>query len=262
MIHEQQRWERAEIERSQYEALHTPADGLIADEENLRRYLDPPADTAYPLEYAYSLLGDLRGRVVVDFGCGSGDNAVVLGRRGGRVIGVDISQSLLRLARQRIAANDLKARAAFVSGSAHDLPVRDGSIDVVLGVAILHHLDLAATSRELYRVLKTGGLAVFQEPVRDSAVMRSVRRLIPYRAPDVSPFERPLTTGELRDFAARFEVAAWRTFSLPFVNLARVLPPLSRHLSTAYAVDRALLARFPSLRRFSGIHVFAVRKRR
>ncbi len=262
MIQEQQRWERAEIDRSEYEALNTPTESLVVDERNVRRYLDPPSDTAYPLEYAFSLLGDLRSRVVVDFGCGTGDNSVVLARRGARVIGMDISRSLLRLARRRMTVNAVAGSTDFVVGSAHDLPVRDGSVDVVLGIAILHHLDLAATSRELHRVLKSDGIAVFQEPVRDSGLMRGMRRLIPYRAADVSPFERPLTTPELRAFCARFEVSAWRTFSLPFVNFARVVPPLRRHLGTAYAVDQMLLSRFPALKRFSGIHVLAVRKRR
>ncbi len=266
MIAAQQRWEKAEIERSEYEALHTPSANLVVDERNLARYLDPPSDTPYPLEYAYSLLGDLRGRLVVDFGCGSGDNALVLARRGARVVGVDISEALLQLARRRVEANNrrvallLEGRANFVAGSAHDLPLTDGSVDVVLGIAILHHLDLAATSREVRRILRTGGLAVFQEPVRDSALMRGVRRLIPYRAPDVSPFERPLTTPELRAFATGFDVVGWRTFSLPFVNLARVVPRLRDHISSAYALDRALLTRFPVLKRFSGIHVLALRK--
>ncbi len=260
MIAEQQRWEKAEIERSDYEALHTGPSGLRADERNLVRYLDPPRDTPFPLEYSYSLLGTLEGRVAVDFGCGSGDNALVLARRGARVVGVDISESLLRLAARRMAVNGMDGRADFIAGSAHDLPIRDGSADVVLGIAILHHLDLAATSAEVHRILRPGGIAVFQEPVRDSAVMRGVRRLIPYRAPDVSPFERPLTTRELRGFAGRFGVVAWRTFSLPFVNAARVLPPFKRYVPSAYALDCALLARFPALKRFCGIHVLALRK--
>lgn len=260
MIAGQQRWEKAEIERSDYEALHTGTAALVVDERNLGRYLDPPTDTPFPLEYSYSLLGNLQGRVAVDFGCGSGDNAVVLARRGARVVGIDISESLLRLASRRMTVNGLDAKADFVAGSAHDLPIKDASADVVLGIAILHHLDLTATAAEVHRILKPGGIAVFQEPVRDSALMRGVRRLIPYRAPDVSPFERPLTTPELRAFADGFSVIAWRTFSLPFVNAARVLPPLKRYVPSAYTLDRALVARFPALRRFCGIHVLGLRK--
>jgi SAM-dependent methyltransferase len=257
---DKERWEKAEIERSEHEASHTPAVGLVADERNVARYLNPPSDTAYPLEYAYALLGDVRGSLVLDFGCGSGENSLLLARRGARVIGVDISEALLKLARQRMSVNGLDGVADFVAGSAHDLPARADSVDVVLGIAILHHLDLAATEREVHRVLKPGGVAIFQEPVRDSKLVRGVRKLIPYRAPDVSPFERPLTSSELRAFAGRFSIRAWRAFSLPFVNLVQVVKPLKRYVVTAYVLDRSLLNRFPSLDLFSGIRVFALEK--
>src|SRR6185295_8169989 len=100
-----QEWESAEILRSDIEANLTRDSRLVADEANLRRYLDPPLDTAFPLEYAYALLGDVRGRTVLDFGCGSGQNSLLLARRGARVVGVDISASLIELARRRLRAN-------------------------------------------------------------------------------------------------------------------------------------------------------------
>src|SRR5262245_14569440 len=73
-----QAWERAEIERSSVEATLTPDDELRVGPSTLRRYEAPPLDTAYPLEYAYALLGDVRDRRVVDFGCGSGANTALL----------------------------------------------------------------------------------------------------------------------------------------------------------------------------------------
>jgi SAM-dependent methyltransferase len=71
---ELRKWERVEIERSNAEAQHQDFADLKADETQIARYLNPPADTAYYLEYAYHLLGDVRGRRVLDFGCGNGEN--------------------------------------------------------------------------------------------------------------------------------------------------------------------------------------------
>ena len=253
-------WEQAEISRSEFEALHTPAERLIADENNVARYLNPPRDTAYPLEYSYSLLGDVSGRAILDFGCGSGENSLLLARRGARVIGVDISTALLSLASRRLALNGVGATATFIVGSAHDLPLPDNSVDGVLGIAILHHLDLKAAAREVRRVLKPGGVAIFQEPVRDSAVVRGVRRLIPYRAPDVSPFERPLTTAELKSFASDFVVEAWRAFLLPFVSVAQVVPALHRYVHPAYRLSDRMLGLAPVMSRFAAVRVIALRK--
>ena len=108
------------------------------------------------------------------------------------------------------------------------------------------------------------GRAIFEEPVRDSGLLRAVRKMIPYRAPDVSPFERPLTSPELRRFASPFRTESVRAFSLPFVNAAHALSPVfapvARQIDRLYRIDRALLRRFPAFARLAGIRVMAVSK--
>jgi SAM-dependent methyltransferase len=253
-----QAWERAEIARSSVEATLTADDQLRVSEKTLRRYERPAADTAYPLEFAYHQLGDVSGHRVVDFGCGSGANSVLLAGRGAHVWGIDISQDLLRLAQRRLALSGREHGATFIDGSAHEMPFPDQSIDVVFGIAILHHLDLDLVSREVQRVLKPGGRAIFQEPVRNSPVLRFVRSLIPYRAPDISPYERPLTDEELRRFAAGFRSVSVRAFGLPHVQIGQLLPVVRSYWETLYAWDRSLLRRLPWLARYASIRVISL----
>jgi SAM-dependent methyltransferase len=255
-----QTWERAEIQRSSVEAGLTSDASLKVSARTFARYLAPASDTPYPLEYCYHLLGDVRGLRVVDFGCGSGANTVLLATRGAEVWGVDISEDLIRLAGRRLAVNGRAGRARFVVGSAHDLPFPDGSVDVLFGIAVLHHLDLALVSREVHRVLRPGGRAIFQEPVRNSRAIRVLRALIPYRAPDVSPFERPLTDAELRAFASPFPNVRVRAFGLPHVALGQVLPGVREHVSSLYSTDATILRAFPVLRHYAGIRVIEVTK--
>ena len=255
-----QAWERAEIERSSVEATLTPDAALRVTQGIFDRYSAPPADTVYPLEYAYHLLGDVAGKRIVDFGCGSGANTALLTNRGAHVVGVDISADLIGLARRRLEVSGRARGAEFVVGSAHDLPFPDNSIDVVFGIAILHHLDLELVSREVHRVLKPGGRAIFQEPVRNSRILRFVRSLIPYRAPDISPFERPLTDAELERVGRRFSSRQSRAFLLPHVQLGQVLPVVRNHWQRLYAADGAMLRAVPALKHFAGIRVIQLTK--
>ncbi|HEX5473903.1 MAG TPA: methyltransferase domain-containing protein [Vicinamibacterales bacterium] len=253
-------WERAEVTRSAAEASTTADAALRMSALTRQRYRAPMAETTYPLEYAYHLLGDVRGRVVLDFGCGSGANSMLLAGRGALVIGVDISDDLLQLARRRLAINGAGEDCRFVVGSAHDLPLPDDSVDVVFGMAILHHLDLDLVAREVYRVLRPGGRAIFEEPVRNSRALRLMRRLVPLRSPDVSPFERPLTDAELRRFTSRFDHVRVRAFGLPHVRLAKRLRLRGGLQSRAYASDGRLLRRWPALARYAAVRVLEVRR--
>ena len=255
-----QQRERAEIARSSVEATLTAAEELRVSDRTFARYARPPTDTAYSLEYAYSQLGDIAGKRVVDFGCGSGANTVLLTKRGAHIWGIDISEDLLRLARQRLAVSGCAGGATLIASSAHDLPFPDNSIDVVFGIAILHHLDLDLVSREVLRVLKPGGRAIFQEPVRNSPLIRFVRSLIPYRAPDISPYERPLTDKELERFATGFSERSLRAFNLPHVQAGELLPIVRNYWKTLYAMDRWILRRARWLARYASIRVICLTK--
>lgn len=255
-----QEWERAEIARSSVEATLTTDDELRVSPAIFQRYTRPPADTAYPLEYAYYLLGDVAGKRVVDFGCGSGANTALLADRGAHVWGIDISEELLRLGQRRLSSSGRAGEATFIAGSAHDMPFPDNSIDVVFGIAILHHLDLDLVAKEVRRVLKPGGRAIFQEPVRNSAAIRFLRSLIPYRAPDISPYERPLTDDELRRFAAGFDTWSVRAFGLPHVQVGPLLPLVRRYSDALYAWDRRILDRMPGLGYYASVRVLSLSK--
>ena len=256
-----EQWERAEVERSAAEAAHIGADGLAADPANVARYVDPPADTTHPLEYAFHLLGDVHGKTVLEYGCGDGLNTILLAHRGARkIISLDISPELIEIARRRLEVNGRSEGVEFVVGSAHDMPLEDESVDVVLGIAILHHLDLRLAAREVRRVLRPGGRAIFEEPVRNSPLLKFARKLIPYRSPDVSPYERPLTDAELTEFAAGYSSYRSRAFLLPTTNLAEVVPPLRRFVPACYRRDAAILQRFPSLAYYATVRVVEMTK--
>lgn len=256
------RWERVEAKRSAVEASQIDLTNLLVDEtQQVMRYLAPPSDTCYPLEYSYHLLGDVRGKTVLEYGCGDGLNTLVLARRGADVKALDISEELINTARRRLIANQVISDVDFIVGSAHDLPLRDDSVDVVFGMAILHHLDLILSAHEVRRVLRKGGRAIFSEPVRNSQLINLIRSVIPYRHPNVSPLERPLTDKELVAYSEGFSSLRSKAFILPTTSCVSILPALrNRLLHQCYKLDAIILQRFPPLGYYATVRVIEVVK--
>src|SRR5215467_328105 len=125
------RLERAERAYGERSALLKQSSDLRVPPRIFRRYQAPPADTPFAIEYSYNLLGDVRGKDVLELGCGDGENTVLLAHRGARVCGVVVSDAMVNLARRRAQANGFVKGVEFGVGSAHELPFRDGSFDVV-----------------------------------------------------------------------------------------------------------------------------------
>jgi SAM-dependent methyltransferase len=88
---------------------------------------------------------------VLDVGCGTGNAAVLAGRRGARVTGVDPAERLLDVARERARAGDLDA--TFIRGEAASMPLPDADVDVVVSTfGVVFAPDATAAVAEIARV--------------------------------------------------------------------------------------------------------------
>jgi SAM-dependent methyltransferase len=107
------------------------------------------------------LLGDVRGRRVLELGCGAAAGARWLAGQGAEVTGLDLSAGMLRHAAE--AARRSGVRVPLVQADALALPFRDATFDVVCTAfgAIPFVADSGAVMREVARVLRPGGRWVF-----------------------------------------------------------------------------------------------------
>ena len=114
-----------------------------------------------PDEVARVLDGvDLRGRSVLDIGCGVGgvDVALVETFGAGWVTGIDVEDTVLTAARRRIERHGLTSRIGVLKVAPGPLPLPPASFDVVFSKdSIVHIADKAAMARDVSRVLVPGG---------------------------------------------------------------------------------------------------------
>ena len=129
----------------------------------------------YPLFREFSgLWGDHDGQVVLDYGCGPGNDVVgfLVHTGADRVIGVDVSATALAAARERIALHEVpenRFELVRVSDSDPHIPLADGSVDYINCQGVLQHTsDPGSILKELHRVLKPGGEARVMVYNRDS----------------------------------------------------------------------------------------------
>jgi len=112
---------------------------------------------------------DLRGRRVLDIGCGLGAIDVLLVREHGAssVLGVDLEPELVRRARERFAAEGLSARIEACMVQPGPLPLPDASVDVAFSKDSLVQIpDKRAIFTDLARVLRPGGMLVMSDWLR------------------------------------------------------------------------------------------------
>jgi SAM-dependent methyltransferase len=135
-----------------------------------------PHNAYYERPATLTLLPSVRGKRVLDAGCGPGVYAQILLKRGAGVVGVDISPKMLRLARERVGDKvdfhqaDLTKPMKFLKDSSFDI--------VISSLAIPYIRDLARLFKDFYRVLKSPGVMVFSEghPFGDYLFFRKRRK--------------------------------------------------------------------------------------
>jgi len=131
-----------------------------------RRGQAAPADAVQygpdiPNDAELRLCGDVRGKRVLELGCGAGENAVAFARQGAHTIALDASHAQLSLARNLAEAEEV--RVEWHESDAADLAfLRADSIDLAFSIGLLGEVeDIDRLLRQVHRVLRPGSAFVF-----------------------------------------------------------------------------------------------------
>jgi demethylmenaquinone methyltransferase/2-methoxy-6-polyprenyl-1,4-benzoquinol methylase len=210
-------------------------DGLPARYDLLAEILSMGQNGQWRSEMTSHVAGNVpAGGVILDVASGTAGVALQLAERtGARVIGVDLTEQMLRQGQRRVAAAGMRDRITLAAGRAEQLPFPDASVDALTFTYLLRYVqDPQATLAELARVLKPGGvMASLEFCVPASALwhpawLAYTRLVLPagglllggrewYR---VGRFLGPNISGHYRRYPVGWTVSAWEKAGLTDVG--------------------------------------------
>lgn len=191
---------------------------------------------------------------ILDMGCGGGWTSIFFAKRGYTVVGQDISQDMVELARHNQEIQNVGGNLSFVNSDFESLGV-DCQFDVVVFFDCLHHAeDERAAIASAHRALKPGGILVTHEPGEGhAATAGSIDAMERYGVT-----ERDMPPHLIVRCALEIGFASYRIYPMP-AELIQVfyLRPIPRLLSKAgfLRARRVLRAAFRPSARASSIVV-------
>jgi ubiquinone/menaquinone biosynthesis C-methylase UbiE len=208
-------------------------------------------------------IGNIEGKRVLEFGCGSGWFTKVLAAKGAEVWAFDISNEAVKNARDLIESHNLEHRVHVDRMAAEDLDYDSNMFDLVVGNAVLHHVDLNLCVNEIKRVLKDRGWAYFMEPLGHNPFLNAYRRLTPgLRSKDEVPF-RFEQFSYIRKCFPEFEheeyyLTAMLALFWHFVGMRRLM---LKTRDVLFRLDRRIIATFPKLSKYCWYSILTMGRR-
>ena len=103
---------------------------------------------------------------ILDIATGTGDLAIKYAEKtnASRIIGLDLSEGMLSVARKKVIGTELENKVEFIKGDSEALPFEDNSFDAItVSFGIRNFENLEKGLSEIYRILKTKGLFIILE---------------------------------------------------------------------------------------------------
>ncbi|MHA1987499.1 MAG: class I SAM-dependent methyltransferase [Promethearchaeota archaeon] len=121
------------------------------------------------------ILGDIKGKKVLDVGCGTGSLSFYLAQEGAIVIGIDLSRDLIDYCKAQ--SKNLGLPIDFREMNAQIPDFEEKSFDIILGSRIIHHLpDINLFFNVCKRLLKKNGFIAFIEPLKKNPIVELNRK--------------------------------------------------------------------------------------
>jgi ubiquinone/menaquinone biosynthesis C-methylase UbiE len=165
---------------------------------------------------------------------------------------------MVKVARANAEKNGISKKCNFLCSSFENLPYRDISFDLAVGAYILHHVDVERAAKELHRVLRPGGRAVFTETWGKNPLLIWAGKYLAGRfgiAKYGTKYEHPITTADIERMREVFsevylEFPEFIFFRKAATNVFRWKKNLKFITDVLVKMDNFITRRFPSFNKY------------
>jgi len=176
-------------------------------------------------------LGRIKGKKILELGCGAGEASVFFAKRGAIVTATDISSGMLNVAKKLAKRHNTHLKT--VQCFSNKTPFKEESFDIVYAANLLHHVVSDDTLKEVRRVLKKGGVFVSWDPLDHNFFINVYRRIATQvRTADEHPIQFPQLK-KLNTYFKRVEIETTWFFTLliffKFYFIDRINPNKERY---------------------------------
>jgi len=151
--------------KNKKEQVEQMFDTISSDYDGLNRVISLGTDTSWRKKVIQWVMAT-QPVSILDIATGTGDLAIQFAEKSAadKIVGLDLSEGMLSVARKKIVDTSLASKIDFMKGDSEDLPFEDHSFDAItvsFGIRNFEHLDKGLS--EILRVLAPGGLFVILE---------------------------------------------------------------------------------------------------
>lgn len=207
--------------------------------------------------------GGWENRRTLDYCCGLGSWAVYFGLTGAtEVVGFDMGSSGIDIGREHVAKQNLEDKVKLVVADATSLPFPDNDFDIVIGHGVIHHtIKYPGIFEDLYRVMKPGSKAYFQENLADFPLWRMWWKI----KGEVPDGDVPIFSEEVREKAHMFgEIKIIGDSFFHSIKTIVYCPNMGKMrrgiLWCSHNADKVLFRLFPGLRKWGSMSVIVLTK--